>query len=965
MLQIDRCVFNYKCSPDIHSYSAARNGHLHIVEHLVDKGAVAVASRKSNKTALHLACQAGHTEVVVCLLNRLPALLMIDDSPRETSLHIAARQGHVDIVRNLLAVAARAQQIKSRDNSCEDEAYLYKNETSRVVMNDSLPEMTLDVMAVSEQEKKTPLHEASINGHVAIVKLLIDHLSQYHKPDITPTTSTPQGRSNRGFSPLSKVSSPNHGSKKATNSVPGIDMMTLKGRTAFHEAAKQGHFDVMKILLQAGADINAFMRLSIDTNINTDLTALVQACLMGKKDVVHFLLQHGATDARLKALKRTLSIPDNYIAGLLLCYNGGVREITLPKRAQKSPPKTTKLLENTPLEVTWKSKNLQYICCDWLTMATKLPGLENKTGVLTQLDMSSNSLSELPIEVFQLPHLTQLDVSRNQVKVLPAEDNKKQCGWNCCQLSQLDVTTNQLSTLPCCLFSLPELKEINANGNKISYIPPSVWSAPKLTKLYLARNLLLRFPSERRHSQRGSSPGGTPLDGSIFSPLDNLPEDSTNLDSGYRSNPTLELVSPNSSHSDDNREVSSFFLPYSSSQPLTKNRTFSERRETIHTQAVVSRRLESFHDTSIEVEELEDLETTDESENKTNFCLEVLDLAGNQLTSIPPGLSCLAPKLQKLNVSKNLIKSLGTINDYPFEIELLDASNNELHSAIAPSPSGHDYRYCMPCARKPYVISPSTSQVDASYTFSYKPCSHRSHKNLRKLTTFKLNNNQLYDLQLFKHIGRKNKGSDLVSSVDDSVVDQKSRSNTTADKLGFLASQAASKSLSPVNDLMTRSMNPNIVIRSSTVGNKKEFLIKKNSAESALAVNNTVGTGHDPPKSPESNHSSGSREGSGSGGTANQLIVISALFPQLSTLEVANNRLRYVPSYIHCVSNLSCLVISHNPDIDTLPLELSNCEHLWNLEYEGCPLTNPPAMDLNKFRLASDKLLYMKSLLHE
>ena len=940
------------------SHSAARNGHLHIVEHLLDNGAVAVASRKLNKTALHLACQAGHTEVVVCLLNRLPALLVIDDSPRETSLHIAARYGHVDIVRNLLAVAARAQQLKSRDNSCEDEAYLYANETSKIVMNDSLPEMTLDVMALSEQEKKTPLHEASINGHVAIVKLLIEHLMQYHKPDVTPTGNAPQSRSTRGFSPLSKVSSPTHGSKKSTNSVPGIDTMTLKGRTAFHEAAKQGHLEVMKVLLQAGADINAFMRLSIDTNINTDLTALVQACLMGKKDIVHFLLQHCATDARLKALKRTLSIPDNYIAGLLLCYNGGVREITLPKRAQKSASQVTKPPENTPLEVTWKSKNLQYICSDWLTMATKLPEFENKTSVVTQLDVSSNSLTELPIEVFQLPHLVHLDASRNQVKVLPVEESKKNCGWNCCRLSQLDVTTNHLSSLPCCLFSLPELKEINANGNMISYVPASVWSAPKLTKLYVARNLLVRFPSERRHSDCGGSPGTNPLGGSVFSPLDNLPEDSTNLDSGYRSNPTLELVSPGS---DDNRELPSFYLPYSSSQPMTKNRTFSERRETIHTQAVVSRRLESFHDTSIEVEELEDLESTEEGEDKTNFCLEVLDLAGNQLTCVPPGLSCLAPRLQKLNVSKNQIKSLGTINDYPFEIELLDASNNELHSAIAPSPSGHDYRYCLPCAKKPYVSSSSASQADASYTFSYKPCSHRSHKNLRKLTTFKLNKNQLYDLQLFKHIGRKSKGSDLVSSLDDSVVEKKSRSNTTAD---FLASQAASKSASPVSDVMTRSMNPNIVIRSSTVGNKKDFLIKKNSAESALSVNHT-GTGHDATKSSGSNHSSGSREGSGSDRTVNQLIVISPLYPQLSTLEVANNQLRYVPSYIHCVSNLSCLVISYNPDIDTLPLELSNCEHLWNLEYEGCPLTNPPAVDLNKFRLASDKLLYMKSLLHE
>ena len=94
-------------------------------------------------------------------------------------------------------------------------------------------------------------------------------------------------------------------------------------------------------------------------------------------------------------------------------------------------------------------------------------------------------------------------------------------------------------------------------------------------------------------------------------------------------------------------------------------------------------------------------------------------------------------------------------------------------------------------------------------------------------------------------------------------------------------------------------------------------------------------------------------------------LVVTPLFPQLTTLEIARNRLKSVPSNIHLIANLSTLSISHNVEIDTLPLELSNLEHLWSLEYEGCPLTNPPYQDLDKFRLASDKLLYMRSLLHE
>ena len=76
-------------------------------------------------------------------------------------------------------------------------------------------------------------------------------------------------------------------------------------------------------------------------------------------------------------------------------------------------------------------------------------------------------------------------------------------------------------------------------------------------------------------------------------------------------------------------------------------------------------------------------------------------------------------------------------------------------------------------------------------------------------------------------------------------------------------------------------------------------------------------------------------------------------------------RLRSVPAHIELITTLSVLSISYNSEIDTLPLEISNLDGLWSLEYEGVPLTNPPAGDLDKFRSAADKLLYMRSLLHE
>ena len=276
--------------------SAARYGHVDIVEFLLGEGSVAMASPITDMTALHLASHGGHADVVVCLLNKLPALLMIDDSPKETSLHIAARKGHIDIVKNLLMVAACTERLKNRSISTSDESseveksYLC-GESLRVPMNEALPEMIIDVMAVTLNEHKTALHEAAITGNIEIVKLLVDFMREFltHETATSDTTSFKNGPIVGGFSPLQSEGSStptlrssgfpmkNSPNSRKAYAVPGIDLMTLKGRTAFHEAAKQGHFEVMKILLQAGADINAYMRPSLDAGVNVELTALVQA----------------------------------------------------------------------------------------------------------------------------------------------------------------------------------------------------------------------------------------------------------------------------------------------------------------------------------------------------------------------------------------------------------------------------------------------------------------------------------------------------------------------------------------------------------------------------------------------------------------------------------------------------------------------------------------------------------------
>lgn len=65
------------------------------------------------------------------------------------------------------------------------------------------------------------------------------------------------------------------------------------------------------------------------------------------------------------------------------------------------------------------------------------------------------------------------------------------------------------------------------------------------------------------------------------------------------------------------------------------------------------------------------------------------------------------------------------------------------------------------------------------------------------------------------------------------------------------------------------------------------------------------------------------------------------LFPNVSMLDVSNNKLKEIPHNIYELSNLSVLNISGNPDIVELPPQMGLLSRLWNLNTQGCRLQEP------------------------
>lgn len=747
------------------SFSASREGHLPVVDYLIDMGAIVSTSDRVGKTALHFASENGHKEIVKCLIQRLPRMLLFDESSKGTSLHLAARNGHAGVVDVFLELTTHSNNYRTPCKS---------NDPLESSSLDETPyEWSINILAQSPVEGRTPLHEAVIGGHTNIVRALVKWIKEQKKhlpssglsPNTSPSPYPAPPISPR--TPQAPFTSSGSLVRTPTQSTfPNLlDVMTEMGRTPLQEATRLGHMDMIDILQEGGADINAVMRPSLDRTANADLTALVQAAMTNDPQMVRFLLQHGATDARLKALTRVLRIPYDDVAGLLLCYNGTITvdsgNIELRKRAGKEST-TSPLL----ISVNWASKKLPYITSSWLDLVLiESPKPKAEFYGISQLNVSDNKLSELPIAVFQLRNILRLDISRNSISSLPISAD-----WECDSLNHLDASHNHLTSLPKVLFMLAELKELHCTSNDIRDLPLEVWLAPKLKKLLLQKNHLESFPSPFLSHDSGFGTWET-------TPSDAVLHNSFSVaDLSYMAVP----LSPPS--------VSDLPLRKGSFHVLHRNRlqtspvqamhnVLSERRVSLPpaNNLLRSRLRELFDTTAVDEDPFDDYEISEvteasNKEGKVLFQLETLDLSHNHLTSLPQGLCCLAPKLLKLHLHHNKLTSLGTITNFSADLELLDVCNNELTTTIACARPREAIRN-MTCAQKLLQLSNSTQE-----SMTPTRCSHRNHRVLRRLGYLKLAHNKLVDVQLFRttELGQI---SDLTSSIDESRFSRRSKTS--------------------------------------------------------------------------------------------------------------------------------------------------------------------------------------------
>jgi cytohesin len=250
-------------------HRAAAAGRVATVAALLASGTEVDARGQWNATALHAASGAGELASVTLLLEK-GAKLDATDEPGMTPLHCAALGGHLPVVEALLAKGASHA---ARDGRGRTPLHLATLEDHRDVAL-ALIAAGADVNALAA-DGSAPIHHAARNGALEVVAAILEAGGEV---GITGESQWPA---------LFHAARARQVEVARLLVTHGADVdAAVKGLRAIHVAVHADAGDIIDVLADAGADLNATVGAQV-----TPLQLAAKACSL---DALKALLRHGA-----------------------------------------------------------------------------------------------------------------------------------------------------------------------------------------------------------------------------------------------------------------------------------------------------------------------------------------------------------------------------------------------------------------------------------------------------------------------------------------------------------------------------------------------------------------------------------------------------------------------------------------------------------------------------------------------
>ncbi|XP_066259924.1 leucine-rich repeat-containing protein 40-like isoform X1 [Euwallacea similis] len=161
-------------------------------------------------------------------------------------------------------------------------------------------------------------------------------------------------------------------------------------------------------------------------------------------------------------------------------------------------------------DLWWNSKPLTNLDLS-SNVLTEIPGQIGIFQDLTVLNLQDNSLTSLPAEITTLTKLTKLSLNHNKINKLPKDIDKlfelrvlnlshnsismlPNSFVDLVMLEKLDLSHNTLESLPSGIGFLVRLNELDTSYNRLVEVPPDIVNLRSLAKLDLNHNSIKNLP---------------------------------------------------------------------------------------------------------------------------------------------------------------------------------------------------------------------------------------------------------------------------------------------------------------------------------------------------------------------------------------------------------------------------------------------------------------------------------------
>ncbi len=260
------------CTP---LYLAATKGHKEVVQILCQHGANVDSQNGPDCTPLYIAAEEGHKEVVQILCQH-GANVDRQNSPDDcTPLYLAATKGHKEVVQILCQHGAN---VNSRNGADQLTPLFHAIEFGHKEIVQILCAHKPEVDVETGKDHLTPLYIAARDGRHEILEILAQHTTAIDKENGPTKYTALEVAALNGHLKCVEILCQKHANVNHVDS-NGIPLIFCP--------AQNGHHAVLEVLLANKAEVDKECTI-------TKTTALEHAAQRGHVEVIRILLQHGA-----------------------------------------------------------------------------------------------------------------------------------------------------------------------------------------------------------------------------------------------------------------------------------------------------------------------------------------------------------------------------------------------------------------------------------------------------------------------------------------------------------------------------------------------------------------------------------------------------------------------------------------------------------------------------------------------